>query len=143
LIKKSESFAITGLVAGDEKRKHIVQSLIRTYFDLKYPIRIGNLETGNISMTAVKTTGIFEFNTSQVANQCVIDIDMKLGVLAITFKGGKDRMFVVPSKGAKPEIKMKNGRICIQFTLIRAKFPQSPVIYAQRSSVAFVVLRFI
>lgn len=68
----------------------------------------------------------------------MVDIDLQQGILAITFAGNKDRLFVIPTSSAHPTVKkQKGGRITVQFSMPSNRLVPSPVVYAHREWLQF------
>lgn len=96
--KKSDCFLITGLVGGEENRRTTITSYLKSYMDLKFPISFGSLETQDLTITSFKTSGIFDIIPANISNCCMVDMDLSIGVMIITFYGKKDRLIIVPTK---------------------------------------------
>jgi hypothetical protein len=57
--------------------------------------------TSPVTITGIVNTGIFDVDPTKIKNACMIDMDKREGVLAITFASRKDRFFVIPLPGAQ------------------------------------------
>ncbi len=136
--RKSDCFAITGLNGENTMRRQLLFKYVRSNYDLKFPIKLGSTSDNIICMTGVITSGIFDIDTKKTSNNCMIDIDLKEAVMAITFAGKKDRFFIIAIKGGKPSVaKGKGGRINIIFVTPKNKLMPSPIVYAHREWVNF------
>jgi len=131
--RKSDCFVRTGLGREDTPRRRKIYKYIQSFLDLRFPIRIGNSDEYVVSITSLSVTGIYDLDTNKVNNHCLLDMDLKEGIMAITFTGDKDRLFIFPVKDGNPSVtKKKGGRISISFSAPKNFISKVPVLYAHR-----------
>lgn len=87
------------------------------------------MESKDLIISSIKNKGIFEIISQ---NYCILDIDLNNGIMAITFSGKKDRLFIFPIKKLKANVEKIRGKNLINFDVPTKELIPSPIVYAYR-----------